>query len=559
MRLRAKVLLYSSALIVALIAAMLVYVDIQARRFVSDSLARDLVQGRERIQDAEEQRIRSVRNLAQLVASFPKLKSMLATDSATIRDFLLSYREENQRTELLIVLDNAGRVLARTDSADPSPLTEARARWIDPLLKDSGRGSVSSTLKTPTGTFTAVSVPADAGGQVFGFVIAAKPVNDDYAAELAGTKQSKTSQNEFVLVSDRVLGSTIPAPSLPYHAQQDWIHHLSLTGPATIEVGGESYSALSALSSDGGYLAIAMRSRDKAMQPYRDIQFGLLLLGLAAALAGILGSALLAGNVTNPVKELVAGTERVNAGDLDFRIDVRASDEIGDLARAFNAMVQGLRERANMQKFVSRSTLEMIKASLQRDVSAGQRMELTIFFSDMRNFSAMSEQRPPEEAVEILNTCFSLQADIIKKFRGDIDKYVGDAVVAVFSGKDMAHNAVHCAAGIQKAIATHNARLGPDEYAIAIGIGIVTGEAILGSVGSADRQDFTVIGSNVNLCARLCGKAAPHEILISESTYQRVKDSVGAEPMEPLTVKGFSKPIHVYRMEVGASDRTARA
>src|SRR5579859_3948916 len=191
MRLRAKVLLYSSALIVALIAAMLVYVDIQARRFVSDSLARDLVHGRERIQDAEEQRIRSVRDLAQLVASFPKLKSMLATDSATIRDFLISYREENQRSELLIVLDNAGRVLARTDSADPAPLADARARWIEPLLKDSGRGSVSSTLATPIGTFTAVSVPADAGGQVFGFVIAAKPVNDNYAAELAGTKQSK--------------------------------------------------------------------------------------------------------------------------------------------------------------------------------------------------------------------------------------------------------------------------------------------------------------------------------------------------------------------------------
>ena len=147
----------------------------------------------------------------------------------------------------------------------------------------------------------------------------------------------------------------------------------------------------------------------------------------------------------------------------------------------------------------------------------------------------------------MLNRCLSLQAALVKKFHGDVDKFVGDSVVAVFDGEDMALNAIRCAVEIQRALDADN-RARPREVSLHIGIGIVTGEIIMGSLGSDDRSDFTVIGSNVNLCARLCGAAGAGETLLSESTYDLVRDLIAAEKGEPVRVKGFSEPVPVFRM-----------
>jgi adenylate cyclase len=301
---------------------------------------------------------------------------------------------------------------------------------------------------------------------------------------------------------------------------------------------------------------VILQSRDRALLPYRRIQYGLLVLGLLAAVAGVGGSAFLAGNVTAPVAKLVEGTTQVAAGNFDYRLDIRTGDEIGDLARSFNVMIQGLRERADMQKFVSQSTVDMIQASDQKKISGGERVVRTIFFSDMRGFTPMAESRAPEEVVRILNRCLSLQAERVKRYHGDVDKYVGDCVVALFAGADMELDAIRCAVEIHKAIEIEN-RAHPEDYQVKLGIGIATGEVILGSIGSEDRLDYTAIGSHVNLAARLCSAAGPREVLLAESTFLRVADLVAAQRLDPIKVKGFSEPVPVYRMSVGATESKA--
>ena len=111
-------------------------------------------------------------------------------------------------------------------------------------------------------------------------------------------------------------------------------------------------------------------------------------------------------------------------------------------------MTRGLRERADMQKFVSQSTMEMIQSTSK--ASASERKRLTMLFSDVRGFTRFAEQRQPEEAVEWLNRCLGLQADLVRKHNGDVDKFVGDAVFALFDGEDMAFDAVRCAVEIQR-------------------------------------------------------------------------------------------------------------
>lgn len=541
--LRRKIVFYSGALLVALIAAMLIFVNHQAGVFVSEGITSDLRHGRDRAMAAEDDRLADLQLTAQLVASFPELKALLSTDLATIRDFLTSYQQNNKRAELLIVVDPTGRVVARTDDLQPLPLSADELNWVRPVLTGQ---SAEGLLTAASGTYNAAAVPAEAGGTVFGCVIAGSGIDNSFARSL-----QDVTQDEVILIGDRVLGSTFPASSFPLWSRADWESKAGGdAGNHLINLRGENFVVQSAPFGPGDekrLQAVFLKSEDRSLEPFRRIQFGLIVLGFAAALAGISVSYFLARTVTSPLAKLVEGTKMVAAGDFDFRLDLARNDEISDLAQSFNTMTQGLRERADMQKFVSQSTVEMIQASTQKKVSAGERKVLTIFFSDMRSFTAMSERMAPEDVVKILNNCLSLQAAKVKKFGGDIDKYVGDAVVALFSGEDMALNAIRCAVEIHKSLDAYNAA-NPDSQPLKIGIGIVTGEVILGSIGSEDRLDFTVIGSNVNLCSRLCSIAGPRETLLAESTYLLVQDLIAAQRMEPVNVKGFSEPVPVYKI-----------
>lgn len=542
LKLHWKILLYSSALLVALIVTMLVYVRAQAARFVNARLAGDLEQGSERIKAAENEQLDKLRLTAALIASFPSLNALLTTnDVATIRDFLNTYQQQNRGPDLLVVLDPKGKVVARTDEMNAEPIPEAAALWVQPALTGQPGNAI---VAVSTGVYNTSAAPAGAGGAVFGFVVAGARIDTNFAAKL-----KDVSQGEVVIVGERVLGSTLSGKALPWDARSQWLAETGgKEGHKVVTLNGERYASyLTPLGSEGGPLAISLQSQDRALAPYQNIQIGLVALGLLAAIVGITGSAVLARTVTAPVGKLVKGTQQVAAGNFDFRLDIQSGDEIGDLAQSFNTMIQGLRERADMQKFVSQSTVDMIQSSSQKKISAGERQQVTIFFSDIRGFTSMSERLAPEEVVKILNRCLSLQADKVKRFSGDIDKFVGDAVVAVFNGEDQVFNAIRCGVEIHKELDACNAEH-PNEEAIRLGIGIVTGEVILGSIGSKDRLDFTVIGSNVNLCARLCSLAEAGEVLLSESTYQAVKGLISAERLDPLNVKGFREPVPVYKI-----------
>jgi class 3 adenylate cyclase len=553
--LRARILLISSALLVLLTAATLAYVGTQANGYVNQRLVDDLRRSQDLIASVQRDRLARLQLAAQVVASFPALRALAGTDAATTHDFLLEYAKRNEFAELLILFDPAGNVLARTDTLATEAIPDVNDRWLQPALANR---VATGLLSTTRGVYQVAVTPAEAGGTVFGFLLAGAPIQNSYARAL-----SDVSHTEIVVIGPgHVLGSTLRQDELPWRSQRAWRDaYGTAPGPHVATVAGERYAAMTAPSANGGsgeadtrgadavdaLTIVSLQSRDKAIAPYRRIQMGLVLLGLIAAAVGVTGSAVLARSITAPIAKLAEGTREVAAGNFDFKMNVSRRDEIGDLAESFNQMTQGLRERADMQKFVSQSTVEMIQGRNQ-PTSAGERRVMTMFFSDIRGFTTFSEHRSPEDVVSMLNRCLSLQADLVRKFGGDVDKYVGDAVFAHFTGSDMVLNAIRCGVEIHRALDAVNAS--STEEPLAVGIGIVTGEAILGSIGSADRLDYTAIGSNVNLSARLCERAKAREILMSESAWREVCDLVAAEPVEPLDIKGFSEPIKAFRMTV---------
>ena len=218
------------------------------------------------------------------------------------------------------------------------------------------------------------------------------------------------------------------------------------------------------------------------------------------------------------------------------------------MSRSLNAILKGLQERLHLTKFVSDEALTAVeKADLKGLALGGERKDATVLFSDIRGFTSMSEKMEPEEVVNLLNIYFDKQTEIVQYFGGDIDKFVGDELMAMFKGDKMANQAVDCAIKIQREVQKLNLELGKN---IEIGIGINTGAMVMGAMGSKDRMDFTVIGDNVNLGSRLCGAAKAGEIIFSENTEKiLITDDYNLKKLDPIQVKGKEKPIQIYQVE----------
>lgn len=539
--LRSRLVVAIGGLVVALTAATLTYVGRLASNAVNERVSADLVRSRDTIAAAQIARYERLGLVARLLASFPDLLALMGTDAATIRDFLTDYRERHAREELLFVLGPTGEVMARSDTFAPLTLADARARWIEPVL--SGRAA-EGMVEIEGRPHQLVLVPAEAGGTVFGFVGAAAPIDDRWAAALRDA-----SGREIALLTPRALaGTTLAQGRLPWTGAEA-VPASAGGPPADVDLGGERFEAIAlADPRDGAVRIVALQSLDLALAPYRNIQAGLIALGLVAAGAGLAAAAAMSRSITAPIALLSRATADVADGRFDTRIPVQGRDEIAQLSEAFNRMTDGLRERADMQKFVSHSTVEMIQRGPQTpEQRAGQRRVVTLLFSDIRGFTSFSEQRPPEEAVAALNRYLRLQSDLVQRFHGDVDKFMGDAVFAHFTGDDMALDAIRCAVEMHRAMRKAPAD-DPALPPLSLGIGIVTGEVIVGSVGGADRQDYTAVGAPVNLAARLCSAAEPGETLMSASTFEIVRGLVAAEETAPFSVKGVSAPVTAYRM-----------
>ena len=273
----------------------------------------------------------------------------------------------------------------------------------------------------------------------------------------------------------------------------------------------------------------------------------------------VFGAIVLAQKISRPIVKIGNVAQNVGKGDFTVRVDeIKTRDEISDLGKRMNEMIEGLNERFQLQKFVSEQTIHAIKSADEQGVKlGGQRKKATVLFSDIRGFTAFSENVEPEVVIEMLNTYLRVQAGIVKDFQGDVDKFVGDELIAVFEGKEMVQNAILAAVEIITQIEAQNVK--HPEWNIDVGIGINTGEMVMGAMGSEDRMDYTILGDTVNLGARLCSNAARGQILLSEAAYNEIENIswIKATKLEPIQVKGKSQPIQIYEV-AGAQPKTKK-
>ncbi len=260
-------------------------------------------------------------------------------------------------------------------------------------------------------------------------------------------------------------------------------------------------------------------------------------------------------SLSRPIKKLTEASRRIHEGDYEFEMAAVSRDEIGELTDSFKVMAQGLAERERIKsafgKFVNKDIAELV---MRKEIKVGgERKNVAVFFSDIRSFTKISESLEPEEVVEFLNQYITRMVSCVKKTRGSVDKFIGDAIMAIWgaplSSGDDPFNAVNASLLMREQLLEFNLDRGSEKKpVIQIGCGIHYGPVLAGQIGSDEKMEYTVIGDTVNLASRIesLNKAFGTDILISEETAELVKDRFRVVPMQKITVKGKSEPLTVY-------------
>ena len=281
-RLRNRMVAISCGLLILLSGTTWAFVRTMADRTVAAAIDADLIRADRLVRRVQRERLTALALTARLIASFPELRALFATDTLTIRDFLLSYQQRNPDVPLLIALGPDGTVIARTDDVSASARDD---EWIAALIDAPGEGTVVQMRDRP---YHAAAATADAGGNVFGHVVGAIPVDDGFAASIR-----EATQDEVVLLSNTaVLASTLRGSQTPWRSHDEWRRAGGGLDRATeVSIGAQRFAAREVVLADHPAVgAIVLKSRDEAIAPFRRIQTGVIVIGMLCVAVAAGGS-----------------------------------------------------------------------------------------------------------------------------------------------------------------------------------------------------------------------------------------------------------------------------
>lgn len=277
--------------------------------------------------------------------------------------------------------------------------------------------------------------------------------------------------------------------------------------------------------------------------------------------------------VEEPISKVINGVKAIVKGDLSLRVSIETSDEIGTLADSFNHMVDAVQQAQGQQqiafedlqkmthtfeKFVPQQFLDRVAKEGIESIELGsvEKDYVTILFSDIRYFTTLSEQMKPDEVFKFLNSYLSRMEPPIHEFGGFVDKFIGDAIMALFdldNEQQEAHNAIEAALGMHKALNRYNIDRSKMGYPmVSAGIGIHSGDVMIGTIGSSERMDSTAIGDSVNLASRIEGMTKTYNtsILISDTTFCNLRHPTRYRfrLIGRVAAKGKKEPVTLFEI-----------
>lgn len=357
--------------------------------------------------------------------------------------------------------------------------------------------------------------------------------------------------------TDRVAYYTQPYPSR--FADENGQHSLQISAYAPIL--DQERSVVAVLVADQNVSPLITRLQNQLLE---SVLYGLLGVLLAVALSQLFTRAL-----SRSLHTLTEACQQIGQGNFDVPIQMHRRDELGVLADTLRHMIVELKARdekiereAQMRSNYERFFPPQILAKATRDADlfrpgGGRELVVTVLFADIRNYTALSREMPPREVARMLNEYFTTVVAEVFRYGGTLEKYIGDALMAIwgapFPAPRQIPDATEASIAMMRAIRNLNERWKNAGRALhlEVGIGLNMGVCFVGNIGTSDYLQYAAIGATTNMAARLCSLAGPGEIVLAEEAFRALKESGASYPVEamaPFLAKGFSDPIIPYRV-----------
>jgi adenylate cyclase len=562
-RLRTKIFIAFSSLIIAVLLATLGFTQMVVSRVVERTLHGELLTTGEVFEGLLKERGARLETNSILLASDFALKSAVATHfdpSSYEAETLASAAQSWQQrigVDLFWITDELGTVLVTSSEKDRSgeaieelsPLREA----IESEEPAAGIAELDGRL------FQLVAVPVFAP-DVIGFLLLGEAVDDRFAGRL----ERSTGTDVSFLTQDRVFASSWPTDKrghvIPPPTARAAL--LKTSTRTTSPFSAEDETFLSLIVPVQSHLpqplfALMQRSYDEAVAPLRSLQQRIVIIGTIGLLGALLIGVALAGGIIAPLQGLVAGMREVLRGNLQYRSPIERHDELGFIAKSFNEMVDGLEERELIRdtfgRFVSHEVAEAVLTG--RVPLQGERRDVSILFQDIRGFTGLSERLDPAVLLRLLNQFFTEVVAAVEAEGGVVKQFLGDGVMALFGAPqpypDHPERAVRAALGIVDRLkglnqTLHEQGMGPLE----IGIGIHSGTVVAGLIGPDNRIEYGVVGDAVNLASRVesLTREMQATILVSRNITAQLGPAFNLGRTASMLVKGKSQPVEVVEV-----------
>ena len=295
------------------------------------------------------------------------------------------------------------------------------------------------------------------------------------------------------------------------------------------------------------------------MEPIVNFRFYYALIGIASLIVILLLIRLTTRSVGKSISDISAAAARVRDGDYTVKLPENRSDEIGQLNRSFNNAVEGLKQRDLIEQTFGRYVDKSVAAELMRTPEAlrlgGELRTVTIMMSDIRSFTSISEKLQPEEVIKVMNKYFAKMVAVIERYKGIIVDFYGDSILVFFNGVESdipgrAFDAVHCALEMQRELEVLVRDNAPKGFPpLGMGIGIHTGEVIVGNIGTETRAKYGIVGASVNLTDRIQSTAGPGKVVLSEKTFQIICGTLTVSQEFKACLKGVAEDQQLYEIE----------
>lgn len=499
-----------------------------------------------------------------------------ASDAQTITDAAQTLLMRSfGAADIMIITDMSGQIIV--DTSEPG-LQSLPPSWIDMIntAASTGDGVADAILTLNDVPYQMTVIPLFLPTPV-AWIIAGFPLDNRFANSIKSSTASEVSIVRYLRPGDgapaqkQVIASTLPDADherLARGLDADVYRETQRIAMSDADYGTLVRSLSGQREQGEEIVAVIQRSYRENQANLAALRDRLFDFSLAVVCLSLLAVIVLARGFTRPVLQLASRVQRIERGDYGAALpaeQVRGRDEVAGLAESIDNMATGLAEKEKVRDLLGKVVSREIADELlnNRIELGGEEKVVSVLFADIRGFTRLSEQQTPSQTLAMLNTCLERICSAIETHGGVVDKFTGDAVMALFGAPvghdDDALRAARALLAVQEAMAEVNRELQADAgnqqpaLHLQLGAGLHTGMVVAGNMGSRNRMNYTVIGDAVNLASRLEGLTRQYDVhnVISEASRQALGDQAQAfawRELDLVRVKGKQQPVRIYEL-----------